>query len=262
MSDTEFNLNGCLLEPDSNKYWSYEDKLKNRMVTLVDEDVDLRPFSSPRHNQRSTSSCVANAVVKALEIKSIMHAGGHDGYVDLSRMAVYYLARELSFPPTTNRDGGTFISYACDVLRRFGVCPESDWPWDESKINQAPSWRAMRKAYTHKIDSFYKIRSVKEQRVEEVLRCLRAGNPVVFGTTVGKNWTTYRKDQVLQSPLNVRGRHATVLVGWRDGHFIGENSWGYSWGDQGFYLMDPSVIASNQSADFWVIQGGWEEYKG
>jgi C1A family cysteine protease len=258
--DTEFNVNGFIPEPDSDKHWSYEDKLKSRMVAQTGGDVDLRPFSSPRHNQRSTSSCVANAVVKALEIKRIMQGGGHDTHTDLSRMAVYYLARELMFPPKTHVDGGTYISHACDVLRRFGVCTEADWPWDFDKINEAPSWAAMRKAYVRKIESFYKIRSVKDDRVAEVVRCLQAGNPVVFGTTVGRNWSRYKKGQVLECPVSTTGRHATVLVGWRDGKFIGENSWGSSWGDDGFYLMDPKVIACNQAQDFWVIQGGWEDY--
>jgi C1A family cysteine protease len=175
-------------------------------------------------------------------------------------MAVYYLAREIQWPPTTHKDGGTFISHACDVLRRFGICSEADWPWDFDKINVAPSWAAMRKAYVRKIESFFKIRGKGQQRVDEVIRCLRAGTPVIFGTTTGSNWSRYKKGDVLKSPSSVRGRHATVLVGWKDGLFIGENSWGSSWGDNGFYLMDPAVIADSDSQDFWVIQAGWEDY--
>lgn len=267
-TDTEFPLAGWVPESDNltkeelSRHWIYEDDLKDRMVALTDsKEVDLRPFSSPRHNQRWTNSCVANAVVKALEIKEIMKNGGHDGHTDLSVMEVYYLAREITWPPTTQVDKGTFISHACDVLRRFGVCPDKDWPWVPSKINESPTWMAMRKAYLHKIEAFYKIYSTGGKRIEEVIRCLHAGNPVVFGTTVGSNWFGYKKGQVLQAPSKIEGRHATVILGWRDGHFIGENSWGENWGDRGFYLMDPSVIAHPNSQDFWVIQEGYEKYK-
>lgn len=259
MSDTEFNLNGFIPEPDDPKHWGFEEKLQPRLVTRTTGDVDLREFSSPRHNQRSTSSCVANAVVKALEIKRIMHLG-KEAHVDLSRMAVYYLARELMWPPKTHVDDGTYIGNACDVLRRFGVCAETDWPWDVGKINEPPTWSAMRKAYVRKIQAFYKIRSTKEKRVEAVIEALQAGNPVVFGTNVGPNWTGYSKGVVLECPSVVTGRHATVLLGWKDGNFIGENSWGSSWGDNGFYLMSPKVIACSQASDFWVIQAGWEDY--
>ena len=220
------NLVGFRPEPDSDKHWSYEDRLKSRMTAQVTGDVNLRPFSTPRHHQLNSSSCVANAVVKALEIKRVMHQSGHHKHVDLSRLAVYYLARELMMPPETHVDGGTYISHACDVLRRFGVCREEDWPFDLSKINTAPSWRAMRKAYTHKIESFFKIRSTGTDRCDEVIRCLQAGNPVVFGTDVGRNWSQYTKGQVLKCPDTTTGRHATVIVGIQDGKFIGENSWG------------------------------------
>jgi C1A family cysteine protease len=256
-NNDDYRVDGFIPEPDSDKHWSFEDKLRDKMVAQETGDVDLREFSSPRHDQKRTSSCVANAVVKALEIKRILEHG-KEAHVDLSIMQVYYLARELMLPPKTHVDGGTYVSHACDVLRRFGVAPSSDWPWDPDKICESPPWMAMRKAYLHKIVSFFKIRSTKAARVEAVIEALRAHNPVVFGTTVGWNWNNYRKGQVLECPSSVRGRHATCLLGYKDGKFIGENSWGDGWGDNGFYLMDPQVIACNQASDFWVIQAGWE----
>jgi len=51
------------------------------------------------------------------------------------------------------------------------------------------------------------------------------------------------------------------LVGFIDGLFVGENSWGSRWGDDGFYLMDPAAIAADGSRDFWVPQEGFETYR-
>lgn len=249
-------------EPDKPEYWRYEETLKPKMKRMTDGDVDLRPFSSPIHNQSHTSSCVAQAVVKALEIKRIMK-WGPDAHVDLSRLAVYYLARELMIPKEIHLDRGTFVSNACDVLRRWGVCREENWPFDLDKITTSPSWEAMRSAYLHKIESFHKIYSIGQDLVDEVIECLRAGNPVVYGTRIGMNWARYREDsEPLQIPDEKKGGHATVLVGWKDGLFIGENSWGVNWGVGGYYFMDPSVIAWRGSADFWVVQEGFEVYEG
>ncbi len=255
------NLQGFRDEPDSPDHWNYEDRLKDRMSAFAPGDVDLRPFSSPRHNQRFTSSCVGNSVVKALEIKRIMQHG-HDAHVDLSRLAVYYLARELMLPSETHLDGGTYISHAFDVLRRFGAPTEAQWPWDTSKVKSPPSFMAMRSAYLHKITGYFKIRSTGDGRVAEVIRCLRAGNPVVFGCNVDGSWYGLGKNHLLKpvSRSDRDGRHATVLIGYADGKFIGENSWGADWGDDGFYYMDPSVIAHLDSRDFWVAQTGFEEY--
>ncbi|OHD15473.1 MAG: hypothetical protein A2Y38_17475 [Spirochaetes bacterium GWB1_59_5] len=244
-------------EPDSPLHWSFEALLQSKMVPQVAGDVDLRPFTSARHNQRATSSCVAQATVKALEIKRIQKYGA-TAHLDLSRLAVYYLARELMNPPECTKDNGTYISHAFDVLRRFGVPPETAWPWDVTKIYTPPSWMAMRKAYLHKITAFYKIRSTGQARVQAVIECLRANNPVVFGTIVGDNWHDYVAGQVLRLPSTETGRHATVIIGYKGGHFIGENSWGTAWGDNGFYLMEPEVVASSESSDFWVPQMGIE----
>ena len=251
---------GFLPEPDEddNKHWSYEDTLKPGMATLfTGPNVDLRPFSSPRQDQKASSSCVAHATVKALEIKRIIEHGP-ENHVDLSRLAVYYLARELMFPPKTGKDSGTYISHAFDAMRRFGIPPESDWPFDLDKVNSPPSWMAMRSAPGHKITSFFKIRSKGNARVDEVVRCLQAGNPVVYGTQVGDEWFNYQVGQVLKLPVGTSSGHATVLVGFVNGLFVGENSWGSSWGQEGFYLMDPSVIANETSKDFWVCSATWE----
>jgi C1A family cysteine protease len=164
-------------------------------------------------------------------------------------------------PQETSIDGGTYISCAFDVLRRFGVPPEADWSWNSNKINTPPSWLSMRKAYLHKITGFYKIRETGSARVQAVLECLRAGNPVAFGTSTGDNWQLYKKGQVLNVPSTKTGRHATVLIGYQKGLFLGENSWGNNWGDDGFYLMNPDVIKSTESEDFWVPQIGFEDYK-
>lgn len=254
---------GFIDEPENPKHWSFEDSLRSRLVPMTSGDVDLRPYSMKRHDQLWTQSCVAQATVKAFEIKRVMEKG-EESHVDLSRLAVYYLARELMFPQKTDIDGGTYIGNAFDVMRRWGCPAEADWPWVPTRINRSPSWLAMRKAYTSKIDSFYKIGGSGQGRVDHVVEALQAGNPVVFGTFVDKTWDLYKKGQVLQpvSKSDADASHATVLVGFKDGVFIGENSWGTDWGDDGFYLMSPDVLANGSvSRDFWVPQVGWETLK-
>ena len=62
----------------------------------------------------------------------------------------------------------------------------------------------------------------------------------------------YRAGEVLGLPGNPEGGHATHLVGWDQarGVFIGENSWGTGWGDDGYYLIAPEVIANPISPSF------------
>ena len=121
----------------------------------------------------------------------------------------------------------------------------------------------MREAYLHKISAYYRVEQTGQERIQRVIEALQAHHPVVFGTLIGEAWYTYGPGQVLQPPVpgHEEGGHATHLLGWDDTRslFIGENSWGTSWGDNGFYWMAPEVIADPRSNDFWVITGLWEE---
>lgn len=259
-----YKVNGWLPDPDNDQYWPF-DTLKGTLKASG-KSVDLRPYSSAVHNQKKTGSCVANAVVKALEIKERFHAaeqGKPLAHTDISRMHLYYLCREMMNPSMTQQDSGTYISLCCEVLHRFGIAPESAWPFDVNKLYTPPNWKAMRLAYSHKMNlsAYYRITSRGDTRTEDVIKALRANHPVVYGTEIdAPHWFQYQKGQVLKPVSNSEGRHATCLVGWDEAKsvFIGENSWGSNWGDKGTYLMDPSVIESAASQDFWVIRGSWE----
>ena len=260
--DLPFRVDGFIPDEDDPKHWDFQTGLMSRMTMTAgaSADVDLREFTSPRHNQGRTGSCVAQSVIKALEIKRIMKYG-HDKHVDLSIMALYYLARQLMSPLNTEYDKGTFISLACDALRRFGVCPTDAWPWDTDKLFTPPSWKAMRHAYMGRIESFYRIRGGNQ--AELVADCLRAGNPVVFGTNTSSQWNGYRSG--VMKPVDDddrQGRHATCIVGVEGDKFIVENSWGTGWGDNGFYYVDCEFLNHSSSRSFWVIQAGFEEYVG
>lgn len=248
-------LNGYREEPENPKHWvcdAFYGYSSGR-------DIDLRCFSLGRHHQGGTNSCVAQAVVKAFEIKRVK-AYGIQAHVDLSRRAVYWLARNMMSPKEISQDDGTYISLAFDAMRRFGVPTEQDFPWDSNRLFEQPTWDAMRKAYASKIAAYFRIRVQGQDRIGAVASALQVGHPVVFGTNVDQTWASYRKGGVLRpvAKEDRTGRHATVLVGLKDGKFIGENSWGNEWGDDGFYECDPQVIAFSGSADFWVAQGSWE----
>jgi Papain family cysteine protease len=257
---------------------------------------DLRSFSPrTRHNQGSTSTCVANSVTRAAEIKQIqqlydqgIEQGLSSGealnraltyYVPLSRRATYFMARDLmplraDGTKETLYDDGTQVSLAAEGFRRWGACPEVPipgrpetecWPWSTElrDLQTSPSWMAMRHAYVHKIDKWAKIKSFKGGRAEDVIANLAVGNPVAWATRVGQAWRTYNGKSALGLQQDTIGNHATLLVGWDPnlygGVFIFENSWG-PWGDNGFGYVSPDVIEDSDSFDFVAMLGGWEPW--
>jgi hypothetical protein len=272
----EYKVGGHLPDPDDdrslNTYWSFEAQLRPHLAA-GSGDADLRPYASPRHDQKNTHSCAAQATVKALENlerQKLCREQGiapealpPDAHKNLSVLSLYYLSREQMRPSSVHEDSGTYISLACDCLRRFGVCLEQTWPFDpiNPRLFESPSIMAMREMFDHKISAYYRITLEGQDRVNSVIEALRGNRPVVYGTEAGDNWFHYQANEVLQLPASVRGGHATHLVGWDNSRavFIGENSWGTAWGDDGYYLIAPEVIADPCSRDFWVITGSWEE---
>jgi len=282
--------------------------VRDRMASRAGTDYegkasDLRAFSPKRHNQLRSSSCVAQSTVRAAELKRVYkiflegQAEGLDipsalaeaksGHVALSRLALYFLSRELMDPQETDQDGGTYVSCAAEALRSFGVCREerrgpddrSFWPFDlgvnpatqKMRIFDSPPWIVMREAYLHKISAWYRLETSGDDRVRDVILALAAGNPVVYGTKVDGQWQTYDGSTPLGTMTGkALGGHATVLEGWDPAKqlFLGENSWGEEWGvpgpdgSGGFYEMTPEKVASSESNDFVVIEGGWENVHG
>lgn len=258
-------LNGYIPEPVSPKHRTFDALRPNMLARLPAPvlslgDVDLRQYTSARQDQKSLGSCSAQAVVKALEIKRIQKHG-RSKHVDLSILALYYLARELMNPPTTHLDGGAYISHACDVLRRWGICEESIWPYAVSKFAVAPPWKAMRRAYVNKIDSFNRITGNGDDRITDILIHLHSGNPVVYGTSVDKAFLSLDSNTVVGALKGKAvGRHAMTIVGHVGGLFIIENSWGRNWGSDGFFKATSDHLTDPEVQDIWTITGGWEDW--
>jgi C1A family cysteine protease len=265
---TTYKCNGHIPDSKDKVYIPFEKSKIMGVSTPTSNDVDLRPFSKNRHDQGQTESCVANSTTKAIMIKNAQKYGV-ENTIDLSRLDLYYGARLETNPPTNHLDQGTYINLAMDVLRRFGVAREVTWPFDPSKINTIPSIMTTREGYLNKIDAHYKIDSTGNNLIDDIVLNLKNGNPVVFGMQVGQEFQNYNANSdPLNNCTNIIGSHATVLIGWINGILIGENSWGgissgSTWGKDGFYFIDPSVISNpNIATDFWVMENSidvfWE----
>ncbi|OPZ34511.1 MAG: hypothetical protein BWY99_02506 [Synergistetes bacterium ADurb.BinA166] len=265
---------------------------------------DLRGFSPERHDQLHSGSCVAQSVVRAMEVNRIQKlfyeaisrgvsegqavTEAKAGHVALSRLALYFHARELMDPQETGSDEGTYVGVAAEALKTIGVCREkkdpgnpsdrSFWPFElgvnpasgRPRLFEAPSWMAMREAYLHKISAWYRVDTDGEERVKDVILALSAGHPVVYGAKADSQWMSYDGSEPIGLVQgDVIGGHATVLEGWDPSRqvFLGENSWGDRWGVRGpdgtggFYEVTAEKIASDECDDFVVIEGGWEPWR-
>jgi len=234
-------------------------------LTLVDGDVDLRKHTTET-DQYSAGSCVGNATADSVEVLNSIEGLPR---VQLSRLFVYTLCRNLMDEDQDGRsdidkDDGTFIRLAFDVLSKFGICREDlpinkgGWPYDLQKLHTLPTIKSMRSATGHRIHSYYRIFESGNDRLEKIVAALRGNHPVVFGTLVGQEFMDLRDEGLIGPPAkNVLGGHALLVVGYiQSKGFIIKNSWSKNWGDNGFCIMRPEYLSWDETSDIWVPTKG------
>ena len=214
--------------------------------------VDLRGMCPPVYDQGELGSCTANAIAAAYEFDAARQ--GLPAVVP-SRLLIYYNERALE--GTTQSDAGAQIRDGIKVLAQYGVCPESEWPYDVSQFAVQPPQRCYTDAAQHLAIRYEAL----TQDVSELKASLAAGNPFVFGFTV---YSSFESDQVAQSGIvpmphwleRALGGHAVLCVGYNDqtGYFTVRNSWGPGWGDGGYCYMPYQYLSSNLASDFWTIE--------
>jgi C1A family cysteine protease len=97
--------------------------------------------------------------------------------VDVSRLFIYCNGRQKEQPSAPLTDSGCSMTSAIEALEEFGVCLESIWPYDISRVNTRPSNEAYRAAKPHTISEALQV----NVDLHEMKSCLAQGFPFVFG---------------------------------------------------------------------------------
>jgi len=257
------------------------------IAAALPEAVDLRNAMPPVYNQGRIGSCVSNAVAAIVQYVRKKNRQGPD-FVP-SRLFLYYNGRVLE--NSVASDPGLMLQDAITVATDLGVCPEAEWPYDDTPLcdNDDPKtgcakgqWpassrnpvRPQKKVYRNA----YLYRTIAArpvpQRLEEMKGCLADGYPFAFGFTIYESFfespsttppsTAPRK--IVPTPTLSElpvGQHAVVAVGYDDRKklFICRNSWdvkdsaGREMQDRGhFYMPFDYLLNSDLSGDFYTIR--------
>jgi C1A family cysteine protease len=235
-----------------------------RLASLPPE-ADLRPSMPPVYDQGQLGSCTGNAIAGAMEYER-----DRQGLPDFvpSRLFVYYNERALE--GTVSSDSGAVIRDGIKVVNTEGVCPETLWPYDTGMFTVKPPKRCYVAA---KKDTAVQYEAI--QTLGDLKDAIASKLSVVFGFTVYQSFESQAVAQTGVVPMpDTRhekpvGGHAVVAVGYSDpkGQIVVRNSWGPSWGDQGYFYLpyqyltgstasaDSSPInGENLASDFWAIQ--------
>ncbi len=199
-------------------------------------------------DQKSCGSCWAFAIAGCVE--SMMEIESRNPNLE-PNLAEQYLVSNCC--PTGSCSGG-YIDSTLDFIKNTGiVTKESNCPYKAT--NTACTCGSYPKT---KIKSWSHVSS----GVQNVKNALVNHGPLVVGMRVYSDFFYYKSGDynpiVSEDEKNVTGpNHAIVLVGYNDykNHWILKNSWGKSWGDNGYFTIRYNSNYVEQYA-WWVQADG------
>lgn len=203
------------------------------------------PKLPPVRNQMNIGSCSSHSSIAQMEIQ-LLNLKPHR-FLEGSELYHYYNVRH-HINGDGDKDGGQTIRDSCKCLDKFHMATEYACPYDVSKFNTKPSWTAYATSGLYKIKSYEELHTIDDIK-EALYQCL----PVNFGMNITKSFYSV-KDTYIPSGESIGG-HSTLIVGWDDDKkaFFVRNSWGNSWGLNGYYWL-PYDVFQKQAWDKWIVR--------
>jgi C1A family cysteine protease len=233
---------------------------------LVPQSADLRDGYGPIKDQGELGACTSFSACSVLEY--LLNKN-----ISLSELYFYYQERKED--NDTAEDAGSTISRSAIVATTIGTCKEALDPYDISKFTNPPSAADDADAKNHKAITKYKITTI-----DDILYSVGIlKRPVLIGIQVYESFENIGSDGYIPMPQEneqLLGGHALNICGyfWKNQgilgkieeeikeilpnqdynglYFIIRNSWGQSFGDNG-YLYMPVEFLQKYSSDWWHI---------
>jgi hypothetical protein len=232
----------------------------------VEGELDLSIFFRPVSDQLNLPACTANACADALEARTVIELVDKGLSLeqaiattpDMSRMFLWWCGRNEMEPNASgNSKKGCYNRLIMDILSRHGVPNETSWPYD-SDPTKRPSIQSFREAAVRRLSGYYHIDTEGDARHRAILAALRNKHTPVFGTSLSKDFATYKQGILPEPSPPYAGRHALVIVGWSEAiqAYKVRNSWSTYWGEQGYCWMSKGYILSPLTSGIWVITKG------
>jgi C1A family cysteine protease len=234
-------------------------KLKNRgsRNAAGPKKVDLSEFFPAVTDQGESNSCTAHACIALVEYFQRRALGETER---LAPLFVYNTTRKLM---GHRGDSGADLRATLKAMVHFGAPPLRLSNSDLQGFDQDPEAHLFGMTNGYRSMMYWRL-DAREISGTESLASIRAflaaGFPVVFGFPV-----TSLAFEVADIPFRpesdpVVGGQAVVAVGYDDGRrnvtrgaLLIRNSWGRSWGDQGYGWLPYDYVVEKLAVDFWTV---------
>jgi len=209
----------------------------------------LRDKQTKVKNQGSRGTCTGFAVTAIAEFLT--------GHPDLSEEYIFAKAKAIDIADYNYSGYGAYLRSAAKALNKHGICRETLAPY---KDGPEDSWKGFvftpemeADAATRKADVYV---HVGKHGFERAL--VRTNATLLIGVMLHESYRAAKKNggfvPVPKAGEKEIGGHAMTLVGYNEKYYLLKNSWGETWGDEG-YLWWPRENIGN------IFGAGWSFVK-
>jgi len=267
--------------PDYRDYTTDHEQIKPKIEAIGLRDTgnislpatkDLRKWCSDIENQESIGSCTANAGVGMIEYYERRVFGKH---IDASRLFLYKATRNLL---RWTGDTGAFLRSTMGAMVLFGVPPETYWPYETDKFDEEPTAFCYSFAQYFQTLDYFRLDPPgmdKPTLLFKIKSFLKHDIPSMFGFTVYSSISQAYADGKIPYPAlgeRIDGGHAVMAVGYDDnmviennisnettkGALLIRNSWGNTWGGDGYGWIPYGYVLKGLAVDWWsILKNEW-----
>ena len=210
-------------------------------------------------NQGRLGSCTA--IIASSLVSFLLEDAGLFSFIP-SRLYIYWNTRVLVSNQSYDRDAGATMEQTCKSLKIWGICPEEIWEYDILRFWKQPKDEAYDFARWYK-KNMCEFDYAPVQQDENILCDLVSQKQMVMCSI--SMFESFQKEVVAISgdvplPNTLEEifieEHSLLLVGFDKNArvFFAMNSWGDSWGLQGFCKIQFSyILNSNLTRDFFTL---------
>lgn len=244
--------------------------LKNKNLTelikVIEIPIDLPEFHDlsedmpPVRSQGSQWCCTAWATTYYLKSyqEKIQHGYEYLTYENVMSPAfVYNQSKE-----NEHCDSGSYIVNALEILKEYGVNNWKDFPYSDTQCTNLPDEELLNKASLNKIKEYFRVgipesnSDVNYTLINLIKTLIYQKNPIVIALDWEDLIFENRNEELTATSFSQNPTdecpHAVLLVGYDNemNAFKIINSWGTSWGNEGYAWIDYDFFLPIDDNDF------------